>query len=229
MKNLGNWKYISRSCFLVCTIYCSVTLAQVRIVNVVGFAVDSAGNGVYGGEVNISYNTTCKDCIDEVFPVYMTGKDGVFFFEEKVDTNEITLNVVVPPSKDLWNPIRDSIIPLDKFPEFRGMRLIFPKNVDRLEYDLGRVHPNIFYKPVTINLGKIFGSEIEFSSRETIVKMGLNYNGKIVTNLSQVSESSLDFRNQTLTFTLPTGEWDVCLEISTKQQSRTEKLILEIL
>lgn len=200
------------------------TFAQKHIVDVVGFVVDDRGKGLYGGHVYFETPfKSCEGCIDHIIESNATGKDGVFFMERKLNVDKATLYISGPVPKNLWLAFRT----LRTFPEFKGITFYFPKNVKRVEYNLGKITPTVFFKPVTIDLQQLFGKNKKLFTDKTEFRIKVKYKGTVFVKNRKVSSKAIDITNRKLEFAVPNGIWGVLLEMRNGKDKQIKNFIID--
>lgn len=183
---------------------CGDSISAQHKISVAGIVVNSNGKPVEGANVSLSHcSAKCNGCHDEVFVVYKTGSNGVFFLDGIFPSRTAMLNIVTPASDGFWNLYPGDSV--NKYPEFRGIPVNRPKSGATV--NLGYVLANIVYIPFSIDLLKLFEVDKLGFDKLSRFKIGIQYKEVTIWDQIMITEKFIDWDNALAKLALPVGQW----------------------
>lgn len=216
-------------CMLFLMVLTSMLISEINgqdSISVAGIVVDDEGNPVRDALVSMLY-PPCKVCIDHIIPGYKTGEEGVFFLDgENIKAKKVRIFIEETVPDGLWNPIFPADLTLERFPEFRGIVVKSPKSGGTIQ--LGEVSPHVKYRPVSIDLLKLFKVDKDFLTKSSSLRLSVEYKGVRVANDLLIDERDIDKTENKVNFALPKGKWKLLFEISNRNQRKVSKVSVDL-
>ncbi len=153
----------------------------------------------------------CESCFGQIVPAFKTSADGEFLIKSSapLDSNaELLVGGLLP--EGLWTPLVTGDPYLEKFDEFRGVRLAPPVSGGTIQ--LGNIEPRFLYGAVELNLGELFNSK-HIISKDSTIKFDLFYNEKKLATDLWIDKKVVDLDTQILKIALPKGNWRIVVKV----------------